>query len=54
VLSDWPGGGRAAIHGTAVATDRGQKVSHGCIRVFNKDMKKLEKLPLGTPVLIQA
>ncbi|HYI44099.1 MAG TPA: L,D-transpeptidase [Actinomycetota bacterium] len=54
VLSDWPGGGRSAIHGTAVESDRGQKVSHGCVRVFNKDMRKLEKLPLGTPVLIEA
>jgi lipoprotein-anchoring transpeptidase ErfK/SrfK len=52
VLSDWPGGGRAAIHGTVDPTDRGQKVSHGCVRVFNKDMRKLEKVPLGTPVTI--
>jgi hypothetical protein len=53
VLSDWPGGGRAAIHGTADASDKGEPVSHGCIRVYNKDMKELEKVPLGTPVLIR-
>ena len=53
VLSDWPGGGRAAIHGTINPTDRGKKVSHGCVRVYNKDLRKLEKIPLGTPVIIQ-
>jgi lipoprotein-anchoring transpeptidase ErfK/SrfK len=52
VLSDWPGGGRAAIHGTAVPGDRGQEVSHGCVRVFNDDMKKLTGVPMGTPVVI--
>ena len=52
VLSDWPGGGRAAIHGTANPADKGQPVSHGCIRVYNKDMKKLEEVALGTVVLI--
>jgi lipoprotein-anchoring transpeptidase ErfK/SrfK len=52
VLSDWPGGGRAAVHGTADPSDRGRKVSHGCVRVYNKDMRKLSSLPLGTPVII--
>ncbi len=54
VLSDWPGGGRAAIHGTADPSDKGEKVSHGCIRVYNDDMRFLEHIPLGTPVLISA
>ena len=53
VLTDWPGGGRMAIHGTSVAADKGQMVSHGCVRVFNPDMNTLTKLPLGTPVIIQ-
>jgi lipoprotein-anchoring transpeptidase ErfK/SrfK len=53
VLTDWPGGGRMAIHGTSVAADKGQMVSHGCVRVFNPDMKRLTKVPLGTPVIIQ-
>ena len=53
VLTDWPGGGRMAIHGTSVAGDKGQKVSHGCVRVFNPEMKELTKLPLGTPVVIR-
>lgn len=52
VLSDWPGGGRAAIHGTADESDKGAKVSHGCVRVFNDDMSKLRHIRLGTPVLI--
>lgn len=53
VLSDWPGGGRSAIHGTADPSDKGAKVSHGCVRVFNADMKKLDHIRLGTPVLIR-
>jgi len=53
VLTDWPGGGRMAIHGTANASDKGQQVSHGCVRVYNPDMQKLKRLPMGTPVVIQ-
>lgn len=52
VLSDWPGGGRAAIHGTANPADRGTRVSHGCVRVYNDDMQRLERIPMGTPVWI--
>jgi lipoprotein-anchoring transpeptidase ErfK/SrfK len=52
VLSDWPGEGRMAIHGTPYASDRGQAVSHGCVRVFNADMESLIDVPLGTPVVI--
>jgi len=54
VLSDWPGEGRMAIHGTPDAGDRGRPVSHGCVRVFNDDMEALVDVPLGTPVIIQA
>ena len=53
VLKDWPGGGRMAIHGTANAADRGQMVSHGCVRVYNDDMVDLRQVPLGTPVVIK-
>ena len=53
VLKDWPGGGRMAIHGTPNAGDRGQMVSHGCVRVFNDDMLDLKRVPLGTPVIIK-
>jgi lipoprotein-anchoring transpeptidase ErfK/SrfK len=53
VLSDWPGGGRMAIHGTPYASDRGRPVSHGCVRVYNDDMKGLLDVRLGTPVIIR-
>jgi lipoprotein-anchoring transpeptidase ErfK/SrfK len=53
VLSDWPGGGRMAIHGTPYASDRGRQVSHGCIRVYNEDMRRLLDVRLGTPVIIR-
>jgi len=52
VITDWPGGGRIAVHGTPYASDRGDAVSHGCVRVYNQDMEKLVDLPLGTPVQI--
>jgi hypothetical protein len=52
VLSDWPGGGRMAIHGTWDASDRGKQVSHGCLRVYNRQMEALRNVPLGTPVVI--
>lgn len=54
VLTDWPGGGRMAIHGTANPGDRGLMVSHGCVRVYNSDMVDLRRVPLGTPVVIRA
>ena len=53
VLTDWPGGGRSAIHGTPRPSDRGQAVSHGCVRVYNADMRRLTRVPMGTPVLIR-
>ena len=52
VLSEWPGGGRMAIHGTSSPSDLGNAVSHGCVRVYNADLKRLLDVPLGTPVRI--
>ena len=52
VLSEWPGGGRMAIHGTSSPSDLGNAVSHGCVRVYNDDLKRLLDVPLGTPVRI--
>jgi L,D-transpeptidase catalytic domain len=52
VLSEWPGGGRMAIHGTSSPSDRGNAVSHGCVRVYNDDLRSLLDVPLGTPVEI--
>lgn len=54
VITDWPGGGRMAIHGTADPGDRGAAVSHGCVRVYNADLESLRDVPLGTPVVIRA
>lgn len=53
VLSDWPGQGRMAVHGTANPADRGRAVSHGCVRVYNADLMTLLDVPLGTPVVIR-
>ena len=54
VLTEWPGGGRVAIHGTPYKANTGVKVSHGCIRVFNPNVLTLRDVPLGTPVVISA
>jgi L,D-transpeptidase catalytic domain len=54
VLTEWPGGGRMAIHGTADPTDRGQEVSFGCVRVFNAQMDQLTDVPMGTSVVIRS
>jgi len=52
VISDWPSHGRMAVHGTPYASNRGQAVSHGCVRVYNPEMETLTRVPLGTPVII--
>jgi len=52
VITDWVGGGRLAVHGTADPSDRGADVSHGCVRVFNPQMASLTDVSLGTPVWI--
>ncbi len=54
VLSEWPGEGRMAVHGTANPSDRGRAVSHGCVRVYNGELGALLDVPLGTPVVIRA
>jgi lipoprotein-anchoring transpeptidase ErfK/SrfK len=49
-------GGDAVIglHGTNDPSTIGQTVSHGCIRMYNRDIEKLVPiLPLGTPVEIR-
>jgi len=55
VLKDWPRGGPIGIHGTNEPWAIGHAVSHGCIRLPNKLMKRLfDEVPAGTPVLIRA
>ena len=53
-ITDWPGGGRLAIHGTADPGDRGQPVSHGCVRVYSPEMQRLADVAMGTPVIIHS
>ena len=52
-LTDWPGGGIVGVHGTPWPNLLGQAVSHGCIRLDNRDVEFLRsRVPLGTPVKI--
>jgi L,D-transpeptidase catalytic domain len=52
-LTDWPGGGIVGVHGTPWPNLLGQAVSHGCIRLDNRDVDFLRnRVPLGTPVKI--
>ena len=54
VLYHFGGGpGQIGIHGTDEHGSIGQSVSHGCIRLRNRDIVRLaHELPLGTPVTI--
>jgi lipoprotein-anchoring transpeptidase ErfK/SrfK len=52
-LSDWPGGGIVGVHGTTSPHLLGQAVSHGCVRLHNRDILFLrDRVPLGTPIKI--
>lgn len=53
VLTEWPGGGRMAIHGTSDPGDIGWNVSHGCVRVYNPQMARLIDIPMGATVVIR-
>jgi lipoprotein-anchoring transpeptidase ErfK/SrfK len=54
VLTDWPGGGVVGIHGTNEPSRLPGRISHGCVRLRNADVLRLERLlPLGTPVTIR-
>ena len=53
VLTDWPGGGVIGIHGTNRPGLLPGRVSHGCIRLRNADIRRLgHLLRVGTPVTI--
>jgi hypothetical protein len=53
VIRDWRWGGVVGLHGTDDPSSIGHFVSHGCIRMFNKDISRLVGLlPLGTPIAI--
>lgn len=54
VLTDWPGGGFVGIHGTDAPDLLPGRVSHGCIRLRNRDILELSRsMPVGTPVTIR-
>ena len=54
-LSDWPGGGVVGVHGTNMPWLIGQAVSHGCVRLYNKDIQYLRSVVgVGTPIKIVA
>ena len=53
VLDNWPGGGRAGIHGWTDTSITGTRASHGCVRMRPADFAQiLTVVPLGTPVQI--
>ncbi len=53
VLTDWPAGGFIGIHGTNRPELLPGRVSHGCIRLRNRDILQLDRLmPVGTPITI--
>ena len=54
VLTDWPRGGIVGIHGTNRPELIPGRVSHGCVRMSNRDILRLGRLmPVGTPVSIR-
>jgi lipoprotein-anchoring transpeptidase ErfK/SrfK len=51
VLTHWPGGGRAGIHGWTDTSIIGSRASNGCVRMAPSDFAQLlHVVPLGTPV----
>lgn len=46
--------GKYGIHGTTREESIGSSASHGCIRMYKKDIKELyDIVPIGTPVIIR-
>jgi L,D-transpeptidase catalytic domain len=53
-VSDWPAGGFVGIHGTNRPDLIPGRVSHGCIRMANPDIRRLARLmPIGTPLTVR-
>jgi hypothetical protein len=54
ILTDWPGGGFIGIHGTNQPQILPGRVSHGCVRLRNAAIRRLDRLmKVGTPVTIR-
>jgi lipoprotein-anchoring transpeptidase ErfK/SrfK len=52
-LTDWPAGGIVGIHGTSLPHLIPGRISHGCVRLRNPDILRLDELmPVGTPITI--
>ncbi len=52
-LSDWPGGGVVGVHGTNEPRLIPGRISHGCVRIRNPEIRDLRQLMgLGTPIWI--
>lgn len=52
-LTDWPAGGYIGIHGTDQPQLIPGRISHGCIRLRNVDIRRLARLmPVGSAVQI--
>jgi len=52
--TDWPGGGQVGLHGTDQPGLIPGRISNGCIRLRNPQIRRLGRLmPVGTPVLIR-
>jgi lipoprotein-anchoring transpeptidase ErfK/SrfK len=54
VLTGWTQGGPIAIHGTNQPWLIGRRVTNGCIRLHNRDLRRLFRATLaGTPVVVR-
>lgn len=55
VLTDWPQGGVIGIHGTNRPEILGRgRISHGCVRMTNRNIVRLSRLlEVGTPLTIR-
>jgi lipoprotein-anchoring transpeptidase ErfK/SrfK len=52
-IKTWKWGGLVGLHGTNDPSSVGRRMSHGCIRMLNRDIGALvDILPLGTPISI--
>jgi hypothetical protein len=53
-VTDWPAGGFVGIHGTDRPELIPGRVSHGCVRLRNADIRRLGRLmAVGTPVTVR-
>lgn len=54
VLTEWPNEGQVGIHGTNEPRLIPGRISHGCIRLRDRDILRLGRLmPVGTPITIR-